>query len=59
MFPISLCVARLSGAGMDTLFIGVMRHAAAAGSLDNQIVKVRSPAYHMQSALRPAHITTQ
>lgn len=49
MFPISLCVARLSGAGMDTLFIGVMRHSAVAGSLDNQIVKVR----HAASA--PSH----
>jgi hypothetical protein len=59
MFPISLCVARLSGVGMDTLFIGVMRHSAAAGSLDNQIVKVRGPAYHTQSALRPSQITIQ
>ena len=41
MFPISLCVARLSGAGMDTLFIGVMRHSVATSSMDNQVVKVR------------------
>ena len=38
MFPLSLCVARLSGAGMDSLFIGVMRHVP--GSLDSQTVKV-------------------
>jgi hypothetical protein len=37
MFPISLCVAHLSGAGMDILFIGVMRYSAAAGSQDNQL----------------------
>jgi hypothetical protein len=43
MFPISLCVARLSGVGMDSLFIGVMRHSAPAGSLDDQVVKVRRP----------------
>lgn len=41
MFPLSLCVARLSGVGSDTLFIGVMRHEPLAGVGDDQIVKVR------------------
>lgn len=40
MFPLSLCVARLSGVGTDTLFIGVMRNEQLAGTADNQIVKV-------------------
>lgn len=41
MFPLSLCVAHLSGVGSDTLFIGVMRHEPLASAGDNQIVKVR------------------
>jgi hypothetical protein len=40
MFPLSLCVARLSGVGTDTLFIGVMRHEPTATTADHQIVKV-------------------
>jgi hypothetical protein len=40
MFPLSLCVARLSGVGTDTLFIGVMRHEPIAGTSEAQIVKV-------------------
>jgi hypothetical protein len=39
-FPISLCVARLSGVGADALFIGVMRHEPASGTADHQLVKV-------------------
>lgn len=41
MFPLSLCLARLSGAGTETLFIGVMRHEPLASAGDDQIVKVR------------------
>jgi hypothetical protein len=39
-FPISLCVARLSGMGADALFIGVMRHEPASGTADHQLFKV-------------------
>jgi hypothetical protein len=39
-FPLSLCVARLSGVGSDALFIGVMRHEPSAGTLDEPIIRV-------------------
>lgn len=41
VFPLSLCVTRLSGVGTDSLFIGVMRHEPSAGTLDSQVVRVR------------------
>lgn len=40
MFPLSLFVARLSGVGSDTLFIGVMRYEPTAGTSEDQVVKV-------------------
>jgi hypothetical protein len=39
-FPITLCVSRLSGIGTETLYIGVMRHDAAAAAAAEQVVKV-------------------
>jgi hypothetical protein len=40
MFPLSMCVARLSGAGADSLFVGLLRAQPVAGTADNQVVKV-------------------
>lgn len=42
-FPLSLCVARLSGVGSDTLFIGVMKHEPSIGTLDKPIMRVSCP----------------
>lgn len=55
MFPLSLCVARLSGMGSESLFIGVLRKEPPAGTTDHLVIKVRqTPRCHQPVALHPS-----
>lgn len=54
VFALSLCVARLSGVGSDTLFIGILRQEPSSGTTDNPVLKASllsavwqwSPSHH-------------
>ena len=41
VFPVTLCVTKLSGTGQDSVFMGIVRETATE---DKQLVKARAPA---------------
>jgi len=55
MLPVTLCVARLSGVGSDTLFIGVLRREAAGPMTDREEVKVTTRQTAYSHVMRDEH----
>lgn len=55
MLPVTLCVARLSGVGSDTLFIGVLRREAGGPMTSKEEVKVTARQTAFSHFMRDEH----